>query len=252
MPALFASHAAGLSADEFLRLWEVGAAQHPLDRALTILAAAAPGLTAEELARRPSGRRDEWLLTVYERTFGRRLAGQGHCPECGERVEFDLDTRTFLAAASEENGVEPYTVAEEGYAVTYRLPNSFDLAGIGSLIDLSEARQRLLEGCIVTATQGNTEVGVDHLPDSVINRVVEQMAARDPLAVIELAMACPSCGCRWQLLFDIVAFLWRKIEAQARRLLREVHTLARAYGWREADILSMSPARRQAHLEMVS
>jgi hypothetical protein len=53
-------------------------------------------------------------------------------------------------------------------------------------------------------------------------------------------------------MFDIGAFLWEEIAAQARRLLREVHTLARAYGWREADILVMSAARRQAYLEMVS
>jgi hypothetical protein len=33
--------------------------------------------------------------------------------------------------------------------------------------------------------------------------------------------------------------------------LREVHTLAWAYGWREADILAMSPARRQFYIELV-
>ena len=82
--------------------------------------------------------------------------------------------------------------------------------------------------------------------------VAEQMAARDPLAEIELALACPACGHQWQLVFDIASFLWLKIEMQARRLLREVHALARAYGWREADILALSPGRRQAYLEMVS
>jgi hypothetical protein len=35
-----------------------------------------------------------------------------------------------------------------------------------------------------------------------------------------------------------------------RRLLREVHTLALAYGWREADILNMSARRRRFYLEM--
>jgi len=51
--------------------------------------------------------------------------------------------------------------------------------------------------------------------------------------------------------FDIASFFWAEICVQAKRLLREVHTLARAYGWREMDILSMSPARRQFYLEMV-
>ncbi len=53
-------------------------------------------------------------------------------------------------------------------------------------------------------------------------------------------------------MFDVVSFFWSEICVQAKRLLREVHTLARAYGWREADILNMSTARRQFYLEMVT
>jgi len=33
--------------------------------------------------------------------------------------------------------------------------------------------------------------------------------------------------------------------------LSDVHTLARAYGWRERDILTLSPTRRQFYLNMV-
>ena len=57
---------------------------------------------------------------------------------------------------------------------------------------------------------------------------------------------------RLQLLFDIGAFLWSEIEACASRLLAEVDALARAYGWRERDILAMSGIRRAAYLDMVS
>ncbi|HEX2516118.1 MAG TPA: phage baseplate protein, partial [Chloroflexota bacterium] len=38
---------------------------------------------------------------------------------------------------------------------------------------------------------------------------------------------------------------------RARRLLREVHTLARAYGWREAEILALPGRRRQTYLDLV-
>ena len=40
------------------------------------------------------------------------------------------------------------------------------------------------------------------------------------------------------------------IAGRALRLLGHVHALARAYGWREADILAMSPARRQVYLDL--
>ena len=64
-------------------------------------------------------------------------------------------------------------------------------------------------------------------------------------------MTCPACGRFWQAAFDIASYLWSELDALAQRLLGEVHTLARAYGWREADVLSMSPWRRQFYLEMV-
>jgi hypothetical protein len=42
------------------------------------------------------------------------------------------------------------------------------------------------------------------------------------------------------------------VAARAQRLLMEVHLLARAYSWRESDILAMSPARRNAYLQQVA
>jgi len=45
--------------------------------------------------------------------------------------------------------------------------------------------------------------------------------------------------------------LFTELGAVARDLLGQVHALAFAYKWREADILQMSPARRQLYLQMV-
>jgi hypothetical protein len=77
------------------------------------------------------------------------------------------------------------------------------------------------------------------------------LAEADPLADVQLAVSCPSCGTRQQVSFDILSFFWTEIEAWAWRILREVHTLASAYGWHEHDILALSPRRRQSYLEMV-
>jgi hypothetical protein len=41
------------------------------------------------------------------------------------------------------------------------------------------------------------------------------------------------------------------VEALARRVLWEVHTLACAYGWTESETLALSPARRARYLQMV-
>jgi hypothetical protein len=77
------------------------------------------------------------------------------------------------------------------------------------------------------------------------------MAAADPLAEILLSFDCPNCGACFQESLDLASFLWAEVEDRARRMLREVHALASAYGWSEAQILSLGPARREIYLEMV-
>jgi hypothetical protein len=83
-----------------------------------------------------------------------------------------------------------------------------------------------------------------------IEAVGERMAAADPLAEILLRFDCPSCGASFDESLDLTSFLWAEMEGRAKRMLLEVHTLASAYGWSEAEILSLSPARREVYLEM--
>ena len=45
---------------------------------------------------------------------------------------------------------------------------------------------------------------------------------------------------------------WTEVQAHAAQLLRDVHLLASNYGWREAEILNLSPVRRQAYLELIA
>ena len=77
------------------------------------------------------------------------------------------------------------------------------------------------------------------------------MADADPQADVRLAVTCPSCGTGWEVPFDAGSFLWSEVEAWARRTLLEVHQLAAAYGWSEAEVLALGPRRRQAYLELV-
>ena len=51
---------------------------------------------------------------------------------------------------------------------------------------------------------------------------------------------------------EIAGFFWAELSTQARRLLGEVHTIASAYGWREAEILALSARRRHYYLELIS
>jgi hypothetical protein len=79
----------------------------------------------------------------------------------------------------------------------------------------------------------------------------QALAEADPLAETLLKLRCAVCSHEWQEPLDIADYLWSEIEARARRLLIEVHSLASAYGWSEADILALSEPRRRLYLDMV-
>lgn len=243
----------GLSAQELLRTWEVALRQHPVDRALTILALALPEVPRDELLALSIGQRDARLLTVRERTFGSQLAAFTECSACQERLEFKFDVTDIRVTAEVEgstNQVQEVTL--EGYDLYFRLPNSIDLAHIVRCRDVVAASNLLVQRCILQASQDDRETAVTDLPETVIAALGEYMTECDPQAEVQLNFTCPMCGQSWSVMFDIVSFFWSEIYVQAKRLLREVHTLARAYGWREADILGMSTARRQFYLEMVT
>jgi hypothetical protein len=94
-------------------------------------------------------------------------------------------------------------------------------------------------------------VPVDELPEEIIEKLANRLGAIDSQADTLVELHCVACSHRWQLMLDIVSFLWIEINVLAKRLLREVHRLAWAHGWRETDILAMSAAKRQFYLDMV-
>jgi hypothetical protein len=243
-----------LSAQEIVHIWEVGQGQHPLDRALTMLLAVLPEMSRNALALLSIGQRDSCLLALREQTFGPRLASVATCPTCQEQVEFVLDAREMEINPDMRPAGAAQSISVEGLTIQFRPPNSLDLAAIAGNNEISFARETLIRRCIVQVLRNNhavTDAG-EVLAATVVATVAASMEMCDPLAEIWVDLDCPACQSHWQLLFDIVSFFWAEIVAQAKRLLREVHTLARTYGWREADILSMGSIRRQFYLEMVT
>jgi hypothetical protein len=245
-----------LSTAELLNVWELGRGQSLPQRALLLLEAACPDTPAALLRELDIGRRDACLLALREWTFGPQLGSLVTCPKCGERLELTFgvaDIRALFPHRDEgEERAETLSASISGYEVKFRLPNSLDLVAVAASQATDATRQLLLERCIVTAHCDDKETPVHQLPTEVVDAVVERMARTDPQANLELAVACPACNHQWQVIFDIVSFFWSEVNTWAHRTLREVHTLARAYGWSERDILAMSPWRRQCYLEMVS
>jgi hypothetical protein len=242
-----------LSAAELLKIWEQGMASPPVEKALALLSAACPEQEPEALARLHTGRRDGLLMTLREQTFGPRLVSLATCPACGERLELDVGVADLRVAEEPSAGApERLEVAVGDYEVSLRLPDSRDLAALAGGTDLPTLRQKLLERCLLAVRHRGEEEPAGALPVAVMEAAMARMAEADPQAEVELALTCPACRHSWLAAFDIVTFFWREIEAWAYRTLREIHTLAAAFGWREDEILALSPWRRQVYLQMES
>jgi hypothetical protein len=229
----------------------MGQRQHPVDRALTLLTFSSPGQSIANLASLTVGQRDALLLTLREMTFGNILNCFAQCPQCGEDLEFTLETAQIRVSDPSRSPEPEYAFAVEGFEVKFRLPNSFDLAAIARYRNPEIAKASLLERCLLQANHNGIEISHQALPPQVVTQLATQMAEVDPQAEMLFDLCCPACQHEWQILFDIVSFFWTELNAQAKRLLLEVHQLARHYSWHESDILAMSAMRRSLYLEMI-
>ena len=193
-------------------------------------------------------------MEIREAFFGPHLICLIACPECNERLEITLDIAQLRSLPSAESAAAPvqsHSLTAGDYEVQFRLPNSSDVLLIADLPDATRARHTLFERCVRKATRAGVPVAAADLPEEVVITVAGRMALIDPQADIQIALTCPTCAQQWLTAFDIVSYLSSEINSWAMRILREVHQLASAYGWREADILALSPMRRQFYLELI-
>ena len=240
-----------LSAARLLEVWEQGLSAKPVERALLLLNAARTEESWDALLKLSIGKRDARLLQLRAETFGSSLQAMSDCPHCGEAVEMSLYVRDILVDMPEtEDGL--LSLSTGNYNVHFRLPDSSDLAAAVAVGDRTIAARQLFHRCLIEVRQDDKIVSFDELPSTVLDAVAEYISRIDAQSNVELEMTCPACSHAWVSPFDIVAFFWMEVSVWAKRMLRDIHILARAYGWSEEEILALSPARRQAYLEMVS
>jgi hypothetical protein len=196
------------------------------------------------------------------------LNGWTKCRECGEQLKFAFDSRSvveayvesaptersppletpealgFSAAQAQSDLLNPPTVRVGEW--WFRLPTSRDLAFASEEKSERAAMRRLLTSC-----WAGSGTAVAEWSDEEVSAIEVRLAEADPLAEISLHFDCPACSAAFDEVLDLGEFVWAQIKSRAKRILRDVHLLASAYGWSESQILSLSPARRVEYVEMV-
>lgn len=239
-----------MAADEhaLLSLWEQGQRRAPLDRALLLLWGCA-GATDADLARWPLGRRDAALLDARVRLFGPQLDATADCPACAARMAFSLRLDDLAQQALPADD----SVQVECSAGRFRLPHSADLAA--ALRETQPRHALALRLRVAGPTPGtpnSPDTPETPIDDQQLATIEAALAAADPAAQIDIGLSCDACGQVFDAPLDIAECLWLDVSRRARQTLDDVHLLASAYGWSEAEVLAVPPARRQHYLQRVS
>jgi hypothetical protein len=221
-----------------LAVWDAGRGHDAVRRALVLACAA--GADPASVAELSVGQREELVLALREQCFGTTFESVITCPSCRQELELELTIDDVRAARPD--GAR--SVRAAGFDLAFRLITSADLLAVGATAD---PRRALLRRVVVDAT-----VDVDELPADVLDALVGALSTQDPQADVRVHLDCVACGHEWTSPFDVADHLWAELDAYARRLIYDVHVLACAYGWSEADVLAVDPGRRQCYLDLVA
>jgi len=229
--------------DRVLDVWERG-----VDLTVQERASLVAGLDGEN--RDPAclavHERDAALLRLRRTLFGDRFDGMVNCPACATAFDLPIDLAVLEQSAAEVHAVR---VETEGWAAEVRAPSCADLLTLEGETPVEYAAA-LFERCVVHPTRGGEGVAARDLPPEFRAAAAAALAARGadgPSA----DLSCGECGHAWRAPIDVARALLDELDDWARRLMDDIHRIARAYHWSERDILALPLRRRLFYLEAI-
>jgi hypothetical protein len=224
---------------QILAFWERGTGLGRWARDDALLLALGPPPSA-------LGERNAALLRLRGNLFDQAWPLCSRCPSCAADCEFVADC-VALADQLSAGAVAPAIVHvnHSGRCIELRAPTVNDLREIAVLPEAHAAARALLAHCI------SGDETLDELDEQTVADLSAHIERLDPGAVVSFALHCPNCGHDWSAAIDVGDAVWRELQRAAERVLIEIDALARAYGWTERDVLSVSLVRRAAYLQLV-
>jgi hypothetical protein len=192
--------------------------------------------------------RDQRIAALRARLFGDELDCYTTCPTCAEEIEFTLTASSLIP--DPVSGDHTGTVRAGGYQVWCHPPTIGDLLRCLELPS-SEREDALLSRCIDRCEAAGNEVAGNELPPAARQAVADHLSALHDGSTTDLTFSCPMCRNQSSVPFDIASYLSTELDEWADDALWEVHALAWAYGWNEAEILGLSQWRRRRYLELI-
>lgn len=223
---------------EILRLWESVGTLDRWRREDALLA-------SRDAVPARLGARNLGLLSLRQALFDRPWSLRASCPACNADCGFDIHASALLAALEPSEPADDAVVLDwHGRELHLRAPVVEDLRAVARIDDPRMATLTLLSRC------AGGEVDFSDATEAELAAIEERLAVLDPAALVSFDLVCPECGNHWSAGLDIGETLWRELQHAAEETLLSVDALARQYGWTESEILSLSPMRRAAYLQL--
>ncbi|AYF90646.1 hypothetical protein D6Z43_27210 [Pseudomonas sp. DY-1] len=190
----------------------------------------------------PVSRRSAALLRLVAATDGvHSLPFSARCPACNEVFEFELQLAPLLGTAEAEGPIQVSLGPDS--QVTLRRPTGEDLRNWRQARPgTPDVARRLMLDSLLLAGQVRPEDEA---------QLSAAIAEADPLVALAVGCNCPACGADSEVPIDLDDAALARLNARQRALLRDVHDLASRYGWSEAQVLALTPARRAQYLALI-
>jgi hypothetical protein len=186
----------------------------------------AAGADAPERLRVAAG--DRRLLGLHRALTGRDLELTATCAGCGA-----VSVAVLAPGALPPDAPRSARLGRGG---GLRQPTYADLQGLPG--DRAAAAGELLGRCVVGApSRAAREEDLAGIEDSLAGPV---------------ALACVECGAGLEVAADVQRLVLEALQRHAAEVEREVHLLARAYGWSLAAIEALPDERRRRFAELVA
>ena len=204
--------------------------------------------------------RIECLLTVACGAQGAGLPVVLRCPEtgCREPLELELLAEEIAGLRMQMNAVELIAVACGDARLYLRRPTGRDqLAWLDARFADEETATRTMlrslldEDAAAVAAYGQTSEAVLARAECVrvLNDALEE---HDPLVSFKMIVGCPYCNVEHAHEVDLAELALERLRQQQRRLVADIHLLARHYHWSEAQIFAVPHWRRALYLNIIA
>jgi hypothetical protein len=174
---------------------------------------------------------DRLFEAVYRRLFGPNVELRHRCTDCREAYELSLRLDDLRSIRNPDEPSEDEAKLPGGTVVR--------ALRLADLLTSDTDEKALIERAV--STRGSDD-------DEDVTVAIERLS---PSHIENIETICPHCRQAQILSFDLSDFLLRCCARERPVLLREIHLLARSYGWGLGDITALDRSARHELVRII-